>query len=281
MEDIKCIVCESSQKHKKFTKAAKDGELFQLVACKSCGLQYVSPRPTIAEIAKYYSAEYFMQRTERGYDNYFSEKVKDEIERVIKLNITDLGFFEFSKQLQPQKQALDIGCAAGYFVNYLQQQGWDSQGIDVSTECVDFAREHGLAVVAGDYLQHDYKQRFDLITMWASIEHLHTPELFLKKIYMELADHGRLYISTCRVGVSFSKLYGSNWRFYNFPEHLFFFSLKTLKRLLQNAGFEIETSITYGSGIGKGGTLLRKAADFLAKHARLGDMMLISAKKKL
>ncbi len=279
METVNCNVCLSNKKKILFNKASKDGEIFTLNKCMSCGLEYISPRPTLAEIGKYYSAEYFTNRTERGYDNYFSEKIKNEIERVIALNLKDLDFYNYEKSLQEEKKALDIGCAAGYFVNYLHQRNWKSNGIDVSKECVDFACSHGLHVSQGDYLQKIYNHQFDLITMWATIEHLHQPEKFLEKIHSELKNSGMLYISTCRTGFSFRQIFGKKWRYYNFPEHLYFFSHSTMKRLLHNGGFKLISFKTYGSGFGKGGTIIRKIADFTAKHFKLGDMMLLSAKK--
>ena len=279
MKNINCIVCDSMESKVKFQKAAKDGASFQLVQCRTCGLEYISPQPSFSEVSKYYSSEYFLQRSERGYDNYFSNTVKNEIERVFKLNLKDLKFFEYENSLYNSKQSLDIGCAAGYFVNFLKNRNWNSHGIDISKECVEFAQTNGLSVIEGDYLNQSYKTKFNLITMWASIEHLHEPQKFIAKIYDDLTKDGILYISTCRVGFSFSKVFGKKWRFYNFPEHLFFFSIKTLKSLLKTYGFKIETIHTYGSGFGKGGSFLRRGADFMAKHFRLGDMMIISARK--
>jgi hypothetical protein len=89
-----------------------------------------------------------------------------------------------------------------------------------------------------------------------------------------------LFLSTCRVGgINFMKFFGKKWRFYNFPEHLFFFSYGTIKKQLEQNGLRLLDYITYGSGIGKGGTIVRRAADYLAKRFSIGDMMLISARK--
>ena len=75
------------------------------------------------------------------------------------------------------------------------------------------------------------------------------------------------------------RLYGRNWRFYNFPEHLYFFSRSAIKKLLERKGFRIIRCSTYGSGFGRAGSIRRKAADVMAKRLRLGDMMLIAAEK--
>lgn len=264
----------------KFSKASSLGEMFDLVKCRQCGFEFLGEVPDEKEIAKYYEKQYFTKRTDRGYDNYFSDKLRQEISRVFKLNLEDLGFFEFEESLPAKKFSLDIGCAAGYFVDYMQQRGWNSYGVDVSGDCVDFAKKNRLNVEKGDYLKIKFVQKFNLITMWATIEHLHRPDFFIDKIYRELDNNGRLLISTCRSGFNFRSLHGSKWRFYNFPEHIYFFSYRNIRDLLEQRGFEINAFATYGSDFGKAGTLARKLADKAAKRFNLGDMMIISAIKK-
>lgn len=280
MQKDECIVCGNSTFKKRFSKESEFGDMFTLVCCTTCGLEFLNPQPDEDEMHQYYSRRYFTTRTDRGYDNYFSTGVRSEIERVMELNLHDLDFFTFEDSLK-SKRALDIGCAAGYFVNYLHERGWHAEGIDVSEDCVEFAREKlGLAVEQGDYLTTEYLPKFNLITLWATIEHLHCPERVLEKIYTDLEEDGRLFISTCRSGgINFMRVFGPRWRFYNFPEHLFFFSAKTICRLFENNGFRVTEYYTYGSGVGKGGSLIRKTADFLAKNCFMGDMMLLSAVK--
>ncbi len=283
-ETAACIVCGSEKHHGLFSKAGPGGEdEFNLVECDKCGLRFVSPRPTVSEILKYYDARYFTTRTDRGYNDYFSMEVRAEIERIISLNLADLGFFAHEGKYASPRRSLDIGCAAGYFVNFMKKRGWDAEGIDVSADCVDFAAQRlGLNVTRGDYLTTGFTDRFDLISLWATIEHLHHPDRFLMKIREDLVPGGMLYISTCRIGgINFMKLYGKHWRYYNFPEHLYFFSRKTIKKLLERCGFRMMKYRTYGSGFGNPGSVTRKVADFCAKNLYMGDMMLIAAEKDL
>ena len=281
MEEVSCLICGNGPVKQLFTKESRQGEAFLLNRCRKCGLEFLSPRPTAEEIGAYYRADYFTRRTDRGYDDYFSEKVRREIERVFTLNLADLGFFEFEAALEAKRRSLDIGCAAGYFVSYLKERGWDARGIDISAECVEAARSQGLDVFCGDYLRRNYETKFDLITLWASIEHLHQPHVFLDRIRDDLDEHGRLYISTCRTGgLNFMRLFGKEWRFYNFPEHLYFFSRSTIKKILVRSGFRMVRYETYGSGFGGAGTFVRSCADRMAKKFHLGDMMLIAAEKE-
>jgi len=281
MEKTQCIICKDSKSSLLFQKASGKGELFDVQQCKKCKLEFVSPRPDVNEINAYYEKEYFTQRTDRGYNNYFSDEIRNEILRVLNLNLKDLGFFEYESTCDVDKYSLDIGCAAGYSVEFFHKRGWGATGIDVSTDCVNFAQSKGLDVVEGDYLKWNNPTPRDVITMWATIEHLHYPHLFLDKIYSELKTGGMLYISTCRTGgINFKQLKKTDWRYYNVPEHLFYFSRKNLKKLLEQKGFAVTSYITYGSGTGEAHSKLRQSADFMARHFKMGDMMLIGAQKK-
>ncbi|MBN2367771.1 class I SAM-dependent methyltransferase [Candidatus Woesearchaeota archaeon] len=276
----KCIICDSLSFKGLFSKESAHGEQFTLLKCRTCGMEFLASVPDEEEIKKYYEREYFTKRTEWGYDNYFSPALKAEIERVFKLNLEDLDFYNFEKNLGREKRCLDIGCAAGYFVGYMKDRGWDSAGIEISGDCVDFAQKNGLNVIQGDYLKTGFNRKFDLITLWATIEHLHRPGEVIEKAYNDLADNGMILLSTCRTGgLNFMKLKGKRWRFYNFPEHIFFFSIKTLKTLLEQRGFSVINYRTYGSDFGKSGTISRKVADYIAKRYNMGDMMIVSAKK--
>jgi 2-polyprenyl-3-methyl-5-hydroxy-6-metoxy-1,4-benzoquinol methylase len=276
-----CIVCGETAAQRLFEKAGADKAVYTLVECAGCGTHYLFPRPSEDQLARYYGSEYFMKRTDRGYDNYFSPAVRSEIERVIALNLEGLRFEKYSSSLAKQGRSLDIGCAAGYFVNYLEQRGWDSQGIDISRPCTDFAQKKlSLKVLNGSYLETTYLDKFDLITLWATIEHLFNPEKVLAKAHRDLRSGGMIYISTCRAGgFNFMRLKKASWRYYNFPEHLFFFTLPSLKKLLRKHGFTPVVSFTYGSGFGAPKSFTRSIADFIARRFRAGDMMVIGARK--
>ncbi len=279
MENPDCILCGSSEKKLLFSKFSDKRERFTLVKCRHCGLQFISPRPTEEGMKARYQSGYFTERTDRGYNNYFSEATMKEITRVLELNLRDLRFFEFEHSLPPPRRYLDIGCAAGYSVLFMRERGWDAYGIDVAADCIRFGKTNrGLNLLEGDFLAAEFPEPFHCITLWATIEHLHRPDLVLQKIHRDLYPGGMVFLSTCRAG-GFMYLHGKNWRYYNFPEHLYFFSYRQIRRLLRNTGFAIQAHSFYGSGTGRAGTPLRALSDRAAKKLHLGDMMIIAAKK--
>lgn len=281
MKLVPCNTCNTSEFTQILQKSSSQGEIFTVVSCKKCGLVQVNPQPDLEEVMKYYSDEYFTKRSDRGYDNYYSDKIKSEIERVFQLNLDDLNFFSFESGLGKEKSTIDIGCAAGYFVLYLKNRGWNAKGIEIASGPVKFGREVlGLDIIQEDFLTWDRKnsETFDLITLWASIEHLHKPRETLEKIYSHLKPGGRMILSTCRYGLQ-AKIRGLSWRYLNVPEHLYYYSLHGLKNLCEEIGFTNVKHITYGSGMTarkNAGILFqffKKFMDRAVKVTDQGDMM--------
>ncbi|RHX80816.1 class I SAM-dependent methyltransferase [Leptospira yasudae] len=288
MERIPCNTCGSFEFKPLFSKSNHKNELFHIVQCKRCALVQVSPQPSPEEVASYYSEEYFLKRSDRGYDNYFSDGIRSEISRVFGLNLKDLDFESWEESLSEPKRSLDVGCAAGYFVDYMQQRGWDSHGMDIAEAPVKFAREKlKLKVERMDFLEWkpSNAERFDLITLWASIEHLHKPKETLEKIHTHLKPGGRIILSTCRWGL-LAKLQGPSWRYLNVPEHLYYYSLPGIVRLCESIGFQKKKHVTYGSGLTakKDASVFYKTFKWIAdpgvKFFDQGDMMALCFEKR-
>jgi 2-polyprenyl-3-methyl-5-hydroxy-6-metoxy-1,4-benzoquinol methylase len=294
---VPCNVCGSLEFKTLFDKESSLREVFQVVRCK-CGLVQVNPQPDLEAVRPYYESHYFKKRTDRGYDNYFSDALRDEIRRVYQLNLEDLAFPEYEAKLKAEAQstdslsarlkprALDAGCAAGYFVEYLKERGWNSEGIEISEAAASAGRKRGLRITVGDFLTSSemIPESYDLITFWASLEHMHDPARVLLRSKELLKPGGRMILSTCRYGL-LARMRGKEWRYMNVPEHLYFFSLGGLKRFAAALGFRVVKTVTYGSGM----TTRKDASPFynrakkildpLVKWTGQGDMMAFHLEK--
>jgi len=280
---IPCDLCGSSRFTPLFQKSSSREELFLIQQCTGCGLVQVNPQPDEEAVKPYYSATYFQQRTDRGYNDYFSEATRDAICRVYEMNLHDLDFYPFETTLLSSgtATALDAGCAAGYFVDYLIRRGWNARGIEISADAARFGIETlSLPIHIGDFFSDDSlaPASFDLITLWASIEHMHSPRNVLARSYELLKPGGRLILSTCRYGL-LARMRKEKWRYMNVPEHLYFFSVANMKGYARRAGFSVFRQISYGSGLtAKKGAgwpyrMLKQIADPAMKLLNQGDMM--------
>ncbi|MDH4199930.1 MAG: class I SAM-dependent methyltransferase [Spirochaetia bacterium] len=276
-----CTVCQNSLKIK-FSKYSEPlNKEFKIFTCNFCGLWQIFPLPQKKDLVKLYEKNYFSRRTSRGYHNYESEAVKRTIQSTFEKNLKDLHFYSYENQLDVQKSAFEIGAAAGYFTEYLKDRGWASSGIDVSGEMTAAAQKRGVPVIHGDFLLHTFgNNKFDLITLWATLEHLPDPEKYLHKMSKLLKPQGHIYISTAHTGF-WAKFFGKNWRYLNVPEHVFYFNRHNLQILLKKYDLKIHKSCTYGSGFTSKPDsslfykILKKIFDFSAKRFHSGDMIVI------
>ncbi len=285
---VPCDVCSGSAFTPLFSKESSRGETFQVVRCGACGLVQVNPQPDVDAVRPYYESEYFLKRTDRGYDNYFSDAVRSEITRVYNLNLRDLGFPGFGESIPAEeKRSLDVGCAAGYFVAHMKGLGWDAEGIEISRSAASFGIEKlGLKIHVDDFLSssHTKAGSYQFVTLWASLEHMHSPRRVLARCHELLRPGGRMILSTCRYGI-LARWQGRDWRFLNVPEHLYYFSIRGLVGLCREIGLELVESITYGSGMTtkKNAGLFYRAAkrifDPAVKWTGQGDMMALHLKK--
>lgn len=275
-EDRRCKLCGGELNYL-FEKTGEDKKPYPLYSCKDCQCWQIYPLPSQEYLHSLYQDKYFKKRTKRGYANYLSPEVKKSIQSTFKKNLSDLGFFSFSQTLS-QKNALEVGCAAGFFVEYLQKLGWSSKGIDIAEEMIEAGKANGLDLYCDDYLEKDFEEKFQLISFWATLEHLSNPLSFLKKMKQDLAENGVIYLSTCHLGI-FAKVYGTQWRYLNVPEHLFYFSIKSLERLAEQADLKVAHTFTYGSGLtakpelGLPYSILKGFGDWAAKTTGQGDMI--------
>ncbi|WP_294171654.1 bifunctional 2-polyprenyl-6-hydroxyphenol methylase/3-demethylubiquinol 3-O-methyltransferase UbiG [uncultured Sphingomonas sp.] len=98
------------------------------------------------------------------------------------------------------RTALDVGCGAGLLCEPLTRLGAEVTGVDAAPELIAAARAHA----AGQGLAIDYRAcgveeiggQFDLVTAMEVIEHVASPEGFLRDLATRLAPGGLLILST-------------------------------------------------------------------------------------
>jgi len=132
-----------------------------------------------------------------------------------------------------------VGSAYGYFLDEASRH-FEVAGCDIAEAATARARERfGLDVRCLDYLIHDLGQARDVICSWDTVEHLPEPHRFLHKAYLDLAPGGVLGLSTGDIGSSNARLRGADWRLIHVPTHLHYFTVRSMRTLLERIGFEM------------------------------------------
>ncbi len=75
--------------------------------------------------------------------------------------------------------------------------------------------------------------------MFDTIEHLKSPDVYLKKIYTFLKPGGIIVIETGDIGSWLAKIQGGKWRLITPPTHLNYFSNDTLAEILKRDHFQV------------------------------------------
>jgi SAM-dependent methyltransferase len=136
---------------------------------------------------------------------------------------------------------LDVGCAAGYFLRVMREQGWDVRGVEPSAPMRQRAQhELGSALLHASLDDPGLApDSFDLVTLWDVLEHVPDPLATLRRARELLRPGGRLVLETQNVASPAARLLGRRWQHYKHAEHLYHFDPRTLRRALGQAGFEL------------------------------------------
>ena len=139
-----------------------------------------------------------------------------------------------------QPRILDVGCGTGANLIMLSKYG-DAEGVDISEDALAFCRERGLDKVklgAGEELPYE-DDTFDLVTAFDVVEHMDDDLAGLREMRRVLRPGGRvlLFVPT------FMFLWGLQD---DVSHHRRRYRLSQLRRVLEQAGFEIER-MTYAN----------------------------------
>lgn len=234
MEYICCDLCGADNPAPVLERIDRfSGSIFRYVSCRECGLIYVNPRPDATEILKYYSTDY------EPYQPLWAMK---GVERWLKQRAWKT-LACFVSQYQVGGRLLDIGCATGEFLKEMRAKGFEVQGVELNSSAATIAKDvYGLKVFVGPLAEFKAPEgTFDVITMWDVLEHLPSPYTSLQQIYQWLRGGGYLFLSVPNIHSFDAKLFGPWWIGWDAPRHLYAFPKPTLKRLLQDTGFNIVT----------------------------------------
>ena len=139
-----------------------------------------------------------------------------------------------------KRLALDIGCAAGYFIDILKEQKWKVEGIELDLRMYELLMQRGYDISKEPLEYFTSEQHYDLITMFDVIEHLPELQKDFVKISSLLAPKGILAISTPNIDSFQHRLLRSRWFQFKPVEHLYYFSPATIARLAEDNGLSVE-----------------------------------------
>jgi SAM-dependent methyltransferase len=224
---MRCRVCGG-----KCDKDVVQG-IYSYWKCTNCFTAQLLPQPNDDKLREYY--DLFHLPDDAG-------GVYDEVEARMQADFPAKVDMALKYGHSEHPRLLDVGCGKGFFIKAAEDRGIRAEGIDVSQSGVTYARDVlGVKAKVGRIEEQEdvWRDAFDVVTLWATIEHLADPASVLRAIHHCLKPGGTLLCDT-GLGHVFSEMFlpgHSQW--YDAPQHLFVFSERGLSTLMEASGFRV------------------------------------------
>lgn len=220
-------------------------DTFLVVRCRTCGLVYHNPRPSLDDLARIYPPDYHAYEfSEERFGFVYKVRRKLEFRRLLSV----------CKDLRADARVIDVGCGDGFHLGLLRdfgEPGWQLEGIDPSDRAVQAGASKGLNIHHGIVQQLDLpKASYDLALMIATIEHVDDPVGVLSAVRSLLKPGGRVVIVTDNTDTPHFHLFKSRyWGGYHYPRHWNLFNPSTMYALAQKTQLDVDSLTTIVSPV--------------------------------
>lgn len=212
-----CLLCNST-KLKPLDRYRKDF----LVQCGNCDFVFSNKIPTQQQLLDYYGkypiAESLSAITAKRYDEWL----------------------ETFESFRKTNNILDVGCGDGYFLQSAKAKGWNVFGTEFTSRQVENCKSKGITMHSGVLDVTNYEPEFfDVIVSIEVIEHINNPNDELKKFNTLCRKGGAVYVTTPNFNALSRNYLKDKWNILAYPEHLSYYTKKTLSFVFERNGFKI------------------------------------------
>lgn len=142
----------------------------------------------------------------------------------------------------PHGKLLDVGCGNGDFMFWMQELGWQVEGIELDPIAAKIATARGLRVKIGKIEEADLAPgSFDAITLSHVAEHFPNPARIFEKLAPSLKPDGVLVSISPNPRAILRRLFGNKWYALDPPRHLFIPSARAYRRMCESLGLQAKT----------------------------------------
>lgn len=238
---IKCNLCGADDFKVIFNEGK--AQIHRIVKCKNCDLIYANPQAdNVSDVEKDHSMQ--------GADDVDNESesclthFNPENHQYLKKQYLQLK--DYSKiidfvDVKEKGILLEIGSYAGIFLNEAKKRGWDVIGIEpLDIPALYAEKRYGIKVIREYFEQAGLQnETIDVIVSCHVIEHVPDPVAFVMKAFALLKPGGNLILETPDYNSLMFKLLKHRERSVRCDGHIFFFTKKTLTKLVENNGFSV------------------------------------------
>jgi 2-polyprenyl-3-methyl-5-hydroxy-6-metoxy-1,4-benzoquinol methylase len=227
----------SKMKDLKHILTARDhlvtGKKFDILKNLDTGILETHPRPSKDELALYYESKNYASHNANNKPSSFLSFCYKQVKvistkRKIKICINSLS----APQKNKKPTLLDFGCGTGDFLYSCHKHGWIVKGIENNSNARNSLNPEISKYVVDDFsLLKTKSEKFDIITMWHSLEHISDLDQTILEMKSLLSVKGVIIIA-CPNHKSFDAVfYKEFWAAYDLPRHLWHFDKNTISEL--------------------------------------------------
>ena len=247
----RCPICKSSEINFFVSKYG-----FDMDKCNGCGLIFCNPYPTDEQVNYYYNSDM------KIFENEF---FMESFERRVQLFNPRI---ELMRSFCTDGKLLDIGSAIGIFIEALNQSTHNFQTTccDINTEACQklSSRYPDIVVINSDFRELKKNSKYDLVTMWDTVEHIVDQTGLFHSINKILRKSGFFFFSTPNTK-SFEWLVADTEHVQILPPgHVNLMNIDNITILLRKSGFKLKTSVTMNPSLD---------VDYLLKNALSNDII--------
>ncbi len=228
------VACPGCETQNNSIEMEKNG--FAYRECQRCGMLYMSPRPSITLLRKFYpqspNYKFFNEYIFPSTCEVRREKIfKPRVEKVIKL---------CEKYEIRTDKILEIGCGFGLFCEEIARKNIFKEvvGIEATDSLFNTCKEKGFRIYNGVLEDLEINEEFAFIVAFEVIEHIFNPFKFLSIVNKLLSIKGGLMLTFPNYeGFEIGILRECSSTIDH--EHLNYFTCKSISLLLNKTGFEI------------------------------------------
>jgi 2-polyprenyl-3-methyl-5-hydroxy-6-metoxy-1,4-benzoquinol methylase len=146
--------------------------------------------------------------------------------------------------LTPSSKVLEVGAGAGQFLTHIKSDVKTAHAIELDKECCTFLKNKMGIEADSEFLENSRfaNEQYDVVCAFQVMEHVEDPIVFLKSLKKVTRPNGEIFIEVPNLRDALLSVWDvqSHRKFFYHSAHLHYFTENTLKKIAQNAGFNIE-----------------------------------------
>lgn len=223
----KCLICSSDK-----LSPLSGYKRVPLFRCDECSFVFAQTIPTQQDLSDYYR--------NYGTGHYLSP-------------VTITRYHEWLDEFEKYRNTgkiLDVGCGVGFFLAEAKKRGWQVYGTEFSDSLVQICRDKGIEMYQGALTSQSFSEyEFDVVLSIEVLEHINNPTEEIGYIKRLLRKGGLFFCTTPNFNGLSQFWLKDKYNIIDWPEHLGYFTPRTLRKLMNSNGFKTLKVTTTGFSI--------------------------------